>query len=149
MIELLQHGLGLHDVALATVRVGTGLFFALSGWNKLTNKGRHEAITETLRNDHVPFVGFMRWWVPGWELLGGSMLLVGFLTAFAAGVLMIICLVACNAEAKMRVDAYKPINGGDRVADYLYLPEVLYVLLLSVNLLAGTGIYSIDHLIGG
>ena len=42
------------------------------------------------------------------------------------------------------MENYHPINVGDRVADYLYLPEVLYLVLLAVTVLAGTGQFSLD-----
>jgi putative oxidoreductase len=144
-LQLAAHGFGWHDAALMVVRVGTGLFFALSGFNKLFNKERHAALVQTFYKDRVPLIPVMQWWVPIWEFIGGLLLIVGLFSAFAAFVLLIICCVACYCEAKERVDAYKPINGGDRVADYLYLPEVLYILLLLVNILAGTGTYSLDH----
>lgn len=143
----LSHGLGAHDAALGLVRVATGTFFACSGWNKLTNAARHQAIRETLVRDKVPLVKFNEWWVPGWEFVAGVSLALGFMTAFSAAVLIVICLVACACEARARVDAYHPINQIDRVADYLYLPEVLYVILLSVNVLGGTGKWSIDWML--
>lgn len=135
------------DAALAIVRVGTGSFFAIAGFNKLFNRERHAALVETFKRDHVPFVSFNQWWVPAWELTAGSMLIVGLGSAFAATVLAIICCVAVACEATKTVDSYKPINVGDRLADYLYLPEVLYIFLLAVNIIAGTGAYSLDALL--
>jgi putative oxidoreductase len=145
-INLLTNGLSDLDVASTVLRVATGTFFAASGWNKLTNAGRHAAIVDTFKRDHIPAIGFMQWWVPGWELLGGAMVALGLLGAFAAGVLIIICAVACVSEAPARVADYKPINGADKLADYLYLPEVLYILCLLPTAFAGTGKYSLDHL---
>lgn len=147
LIHIAAHGFDATDAALALVRIGTGTFFAISGFNKLFNASRHEALTNNLRKNGIPAIPFMRWWVPGWEFLSGVWLAIGFLTAFNAGVLVIICMVACMCEAKAKVESYKPINAGDRLADYLYLPEVLYLLLLAVNLLAGTGKYSLDAII--
>lgn len=135
------------DVALAVVRVGTGAFFACSGWNKLVNAERHAKLVETFKADKVPFVSFNQWWVPGWELTAGTFLALGLYSAFAASVLFIICAVACFCEASKRVAEYKPINWGDKLADYLYLPEVLYLLLLAVNILAGTGRFALQLLI--
>lgn len=144
LINVAQNGSGHYDAAISIARVATGTFFAISGFNKLTDPGRHQSLVETLSKDHVPDVKFMEWWVPGWELIAGTLLALGLFTSFAALVLIIICAVACCCEAKGRVDAYQPINGGDRVADYLYLPEVLYMLLLVVPALAGGGAYSLD-----
>lgn len=144
VIELASAGLQSPELALTAIRVSIGGFFLCSGTNKLFNKERHAAITETLKKDHVPAVGIMQWWVPGWEFTAGAMLAAGLLTSFAAGVLAIICLVACCCEARKRVDDYKPINGADRFADYLYLPEVLYLLILGVFVLDGRTLFSLD-----
>lgn len=144
MIDLIVNGVGSIDTALLIERVAVGTFFAASGFNKLMDKERHQALVETLKKDKVPAIGFNQWWVPGWELVGGLMLITGLLAPFAAGVLMIICLVACFAEAKERVAAYKPINKADVVADYLYLPEVLYIGMLLVPVILGAGVYSLD-----
>lgn len=135
------------DIALATIRIGTGTFFTISGFNKLFNKQRHADLVSTFKRDNVPFIKFNQWWVPGWELVGGLMLALGLFSAFAATVLLIICIVACVVEAPKMVESFKPINAGDRVADYLYLPEVLYIFMLAVNIIAGTGAYSIDALL--
>lgn len=144
LLTIAAHGFGLHDVALALVRVAVGLFFAISGYHKLFNKARHARLVQTLTADKVPAVWFNQWWVPGWEFLAGSMLAVGLLTAFSAGVLAIICMVACLCEAKERVASYGPIDLADTIDDFLYLPEVLYLVMLAVSIFAGTGRYSLD-----
>jgi putative oxidoreductase len=151
MIDLsfLQHGAGLHDEALALVRIGVGSFFTCSGYNKVFVPSRHATIRDTLVRDKVPAVKFNEWWVPLWEFTGGVCLLAGFNTAFVSGVLIIVCLVACACEAPSRVNAYKPINRPDRLADWLYLPEVLYIFLLAVTALSGGGRWSVDAFLRG
>ena len=141
------HGFGAQDLGLAIIRIGVGVFFAISGFNKLFNPGRHQSLTNNLTKNGIPCVWFMQWWVPGWEFVSGVFLAIGFMTAFNAGVLFIICVVACACEARRRVEAYHPINFGDRIACWLYLPEVMYLFMLAVNILAGTGVYSVDALI--
>lgn len=123
------------EVAHHVLHISMGVFFAASGWNKLTNASRHASIRRTMEEDHVPLPHFNEWWVPGWELGAGLALIAGFIPAFAAAVLLIICLVACKAEATRRVAAYKPINRADTIADYLYLPEVLYSIMLALIVL--------------
>lgn len=135
------------EITLSVIRVASGVFFAASGWNKIMRPDRHATIAKTMRDDHVPFPQVMEWFVPTHELLCGLMLSVGLFSTFNALVLGFICLMACKAEAQARVDAYKPINGLDRVDDYLYLPEVLYGLLLCVTIFVGHGIFAIDTLI--
>lgn len=147
MIEYAQLGFGLHDEALALLRFASGAFFMCSGYNKLFNRGRHDRFMQTLKEDKVPALKFNEWWVPGWEFIGGMFLMIGFNTAFVAGVLLVICAVACFAEAKQRVMEYQPINKVDMVADVLYLPEVLYIVMLAVNVVSGSGKYSIDWML--
>lgn len=150
MIQIMQwlvYGFNAPDMALLVTRVSVGVFFAISGFNKLFNSARHQSLVNNLKGNNIPDVKDMQWFVPFWELTSGVMIALGFATVFNAGVLLIICAVACCCESSRRVEAYKPINAGDRLADYLYLQEILYMVLLSVNVLAGSGKYSIDHFI--
>lgn len=123
-------------VAGTALRVGTGLFFACSGYNKLFNHARHAALVKTLEEDKVPERKFMQWWVPGWELSGGTMLATGMLPRLGALALLVIMLVALFSEGKKRVQAYAPINAADRVCDWLYLPELIYALVLATFVVA-------------
>ena len=117
-------------LAILVMRVATGTFFALSGYNKLTNKERHASLVSTLKADHIPAIGIMQWWVPAWEFLGGYSLAVGFLPQFAAGVLAIIMIVALITDGPARVKGYQPINKADWLDDWLYLPELTYLIML-------------------
>lgn len=146
-MELLHMGIVPIDVPLTAVRISAGLFFAISGYNKLFDEGRHARLKKTLIDDHIPWVAVMQWWVPGWEVLAGVMLAVGLLTPFAAFVLSIICVIACSCESKAKVESYHPINAADRVDDWLYLPEILYLCILSLSLFGGGGDYSLDAII--
>jgi putative oxidoreductase len=147
IVQELIFGLGASELALAVPRVAVGTFFLISGGHKLCLPERHAALVKTLQADKVPAVGFMQWWVPGCEVVAGLCLTVGLFSASAAAVLFAIMLVACWCEAREKVASYKPVNRLDAVDDYLYLPEVLYLGLLTVTLLAGPGAYSLDHLI--
>jgi len=119
-------------IAESALRIGTGLFFACSGFNKIFNGKRHAALVQTLQEDKVPAIAVMQWWVPSWELAGGGLLAAGL--NLAALPLLVIMAVAIFSEGKKRVSAYAPINAADTICDWLYLPEVVYALVL-VNLL--------------
>lgn len=149
LLALMREGLSFPDLADLTIRASVGVFFAISGGNKLFVPERHASLRRSLAKNHIPCVQGMVWWVAGWEFLAGLMLALGLFTAFAAGVLLIICLVACSCEAYEKVESYKPINGYDRIADYLYLPEVLYTVLLVAAIVHGTGAFSLDRLLWG
>lgn len=126
----------LSTTALTVAQTGTGVFFAFSGWHKLTNPARHAALVETLKECGVPFLPFMQYWVPGWELAGGLMVLSGLwpLQIVGALALITICAIACATDGRKRVNGYQPIDLADRIDDWLYLPEILYILLLSIIL---------------
>lgn len=124
------------SASITLLSVASGAFFALSGFNKLTNKGRHAALVATLQADHVPAVGFNQWWVPSWEFLAGTSLAVGLYPKLAAAVLAIIMLVALVSEARKRVAEWQPINVADRVDDYLYLQESCYLIMLAAIIIA-------------
>lgn len=147
IISPLAFGFGMHNFALAVTRVAVGAFFFFSGYHKLFNRERHAGLVDTFRRDRVPFITFNQWWVPFWEFIGGAMVALGLFTAWSAGVLAVICIVACICEAREKVDSYKPIDVCDRIDDYLYLPEVLYVVLLTSVVFAGPGQFSLDALL--
>ena len=135
ILELAQNGLGAPAIAHYVLTTTMGAFFAASGFNKLHDRERHAGLVETLKSDHVPAVGFMQYWVPAWELAGGVALVLNVLPAFAATALLVICLVAACAEGARRVADFHPINRADRVADWLYLQEVLYIIALTAIIL--------------
>lgn len=142
-----SHGLSVPDAGLTAIRVATGTFFALSGFNKLTNSARHASVQATMVADHVPLPRFNAWWVPSWELMAGVSLGIGFLSALSAAILTIILIVACCAEGLKRVLSFAPINRADWIDDWLYLPEIVYILALAVTICSGPGRYSLDALL--
>lgn len=143
--QFLHTGFGLTEVALAVQRMAVGTFFCISGYHKLFNRARHERLIQTLKEDKVPFIRFHEWWVPGWEFLAGFALAVGFASVFSAGVLFVICAVACFCEARAKVASYQPLDLADALDDYLYLPEVLYLIMLLVVMLGGGGALRLDE----
>lgn len=142
------HGIGGIEAAQTIMRVAVGSFFAFSGYHKLFNPQRKANLLATFKADHIPAPNFNVYWVPFWEMTGGAMVAMGLFAAFAASVLSIICITACLAEAKGRITAYKPIDKADWIDDLLYLPEVLYLIMLLPIVAAGAGPFSIDRFIG-
>lgn len=151
MEHLAIAALGVGDTAAlvteTVLRIATGAFFAISGFNKLTNKGRHETLVATLREAGIKPLSFFQWFVPGVELLAGLGVAFGFITAMAAAGLLAICFVATCVDGYKRVAGWAPINAADKVDDYLYLPEVVYALILLHFVNAGGGPISLDALI--
>ena len=89
--------LGNNDVeqyAILLVRVSLGLFFAISGANKLFVAGGTKPVYDTLVKAQVPFPHLMAYFVSGVEFAGGALLTVGFLSSPACVALLIDMVVA-------------------------------------------------------
>jgi putative oxidoreductase len=70
--------------AILLVRVSIGLFFAISGGNKLFVAGGTKPVYETLVKAKAPFPHQLAYFVSGVEFVGGSLLAVGFLSSPAS-----------------------------------------------------------------
>src|SRR5512140_3114805 len=96
--SLITLGIQAPDAALTLNRVALGVFFAISGYNKLFVASRHATLTRTLQDAGVRGVAVMQWLVPGVEFGGGVALILGFLSALAALGLFVICLAALTLD---------------------------------------------------
>jgi putative oxidoreductase len=129
--------------AILLVRVSIGLFFAISGANKLFVAGSRQTMYETLVKAKVPFPRLMTYFVSGVEFVGGSLLAVGFLSSLACVALLIDMLVAIlTTKLSAMPKGLSPPNWLD---DFLYLPEVLYVLFFVWLICSGPGKFSADY----
>lgn len=146
LLNLLTSGISAPDLALTIPRATVGVFFAMSGFNKLFTKEGHRRITASLTGCRIPCVSFMCWWVPFWQFFGGLMLTLGFLSAFHAAVLAIVCIVATVTTGPRKVNSRDNFNCIDRATNWLFLPEILLIALLAITMLTGPGVYSLDHL---
>ena len=149
--RLVQFGLsGSSDVAqyaILLVRVSLGLFFAISGANKLFVSGGTKPVYETLVKAKVPFPHRMAYFVSGVEFVGGSLLTMGFLSSVACVALLIDMIVATLTEAISTLPkGLSPLSWLD---DFLYLPEVLYVLFFIWLICSGPGKFSVDYWLAG
>jgi uncharacterized membrane protein YphA (DoxX/SURF4 family) len=149
MLNLLFLGIGWTDLAITLNRIAVGAFFMISGYHKLFNAERHRTFADELKGLGVHAVGFNQWWVPSIEFSAGAAVVVGLLAPLAALGLLIIIVVAIATSGRQRIKLYKPIDRGDRIDDWLYLPETLYAFMLILVISAGAGPYSVDALILG
>jgi uncharacterized membrane protein YphA (DoxX/SURF4 family) len=147
MIHILFTGIGWTDIALTLNRIAVGAFFMHSGYHKLFNAERHRTFVDELKALGVPALGFNQWWVPSVEFSAGAAVLIGLLAPLAALGLLVIILVALVTSGRQRIKLYKPIDRGDRIDDWLYLPETLYAFMLIIIISFGAGPYSLDALI--
>jgi putative oxidoreductase len=147
--RLIRFGLlgnaNLEQYAILLVRVALGLFFAVSGGNKLFVPSRTEAMYKTLVAARVPLPRLMTYLVSAVELAGGCLLILGLLSSFVSLALLADMLVAILTTSLSRMPkGLFPLNWLD---DFLYLPEVLYVLFFVWLICAGPGKFSLDYLI--
>ena len=143
----LQGSSDLEQYAILLVRVSIGVFFAVSGANKLFVAGGTKPVYDTLVRAKVPFPHLTAYFVSSVEFIGGSLLAVGFVSAPACVALLIDMVVATVTSAVSTLPkGLAPLNWLD---DFLYLPEVLYVLFFIWLICAGPGSFSVDHWLAG
>ncbi|MFZ0538674.1 MAG: DoxX family protein [Candidatus Sulfotelmatobacter sp.] len=133
--------------AILLVRVSIGLFFAISGGNKLFVAGGTKPVYETLVQAKVPFPRQTAYFVAGVEFVGGSLVTVGLLSSPASVALLIDMVVATLTSAVSTLPkGLSPLSWLD---DFLYLPEVLYVLFFVWLICSGPRRFSIDYWLAG
>ena len=143
LLGIASQGIGAESLALFVNRATLGVFFALSGFHKLTNAQRHATFVETLRACHVPCIAFNEWFVPCVEFGAGFAVALGILAPLFALGLVAICVVAACTDGARRVIAFAPIDAADRLDDWLYLPEILYVVQALILITCGPGALAI------
>ena len=143
----LQGSSDLEPYAILLVRVLIGLFFAISGGNKLFVAGGTQTMYKTLVEAKVPFPQLMTYFVSGVEFVGGSLLVVGFLSSLAGVALLVDMLVAIlTTKLSAMPRGLSPFNWLDAL---LYLPEALYVLFFVWLICSGPGKFSVDYWLAG
>ena len=133
----------LEQYAILLVRVSIGLFFAISGANKLFVAGGTKPVYETLVKAKVPFPRLTAYFVSAVEFVCGSLVTVGFLSSPASAALMIDMIVAILTNTLATVP--KGLSRLNWLDDVLYLPEVLYVLFFVWLICSGPGKFSVDY----
>ena len=137
----------LEHYAILLVRVLLGLFFAISGANKLFVAGGTKPVYETLVKANVPFPHQVAYFVSSVEFVCGSLVALGFLSSLACVALLIDMVVATLTSAVSTLPkGLSPLNWLD---DFLYLPEVLYVLFFFWLICSGPGKFSVDSWLAG
>ena len=129
---------------ITAVRVLIGIFFCISGGTKLFVPARFSTMERTLAESHIPFPHVNAFCVSLVEFACGAGLILGLLTPLCA------LLLAVNMIVAIATNSIRSIQSSGVLAwvdDFLYLPEVLYVMILIWLIFAGPGHYSIDGLI--
>jgi putative oxidoreductase len=116
-------------------RIVVGWVFLWSGWTKLNALPR---MIENFREWGIPAPEFFTPLASGIEFVGGSLLLIGLLTRFAAVPMMIVMVVAIISAKWADVDSLETFLGFD---------EVAYLVMFGWLALAGPGPVSVDHFV--
>jgi putative oxidoreductase len=137
----------LEQYAILLVRVSLGLFFVISGANKLFVASSTHTMYETLVRARVPFPNLMTYFVSGVEFVGGTLLMVGFLSSLAGVALLVDMLVAIVTTKLAAMP--KGLSPLDWLDNLLYLPEVLYAFFFIWLICSGPGKFSVDYWLAG
>jgi putative oxidoreductase len=120
----------LEQYAILLVRVLIGLFFAISGANKLFVAGGRKLVYETLVKAKIPFPQPTAYFVSGVEFVCGSLVTVGFLSSPACVALLIDMIVATLTTAAPAIpkgvspDRRFPLPSGGAVRALLHLADL-------------------------
>jgi putative oxidoreductase len=129
---------------MTAARVLIGIFFCISGATKLLVPAQFNLMERTLAQSRIPFPHTNALLVSLVEFGCGAALALGFLTPLCALVLVIDMIIAIATNRIQSIQA----NGVPAwLDDFLYLPEVLYVIILVWLIFSGPGRYCIDSLI--
>lgn len=124
------------DYAPLVLRLAVGIVFTMHGWQKLMDFGV-PGVTGMLAGMGFPLPGLMAVLLIAAELVGGIMLILGFLTRWAAKVLALVSLIAL-------VVVHLP-NGFFMPSGYEYI-FVLFAASVSLAL-SGGGKWALDRLV--
>jgi putative oxidoreductase len=131
-------------VGILIARLSVGILFALSGSGKLFVPSRRDEMLRTLRDAGIPAPEINALLVSSVEFLFGSLLVIGFLTPLCCLMLSGVMVGALGTTILPRI---KAASLAGWLGAVLYLPEVLYLVILVWLFLAGPGWFSVDYLI--
>jgi putative oxidoreductase len=131
-------------VGVLVARVAVGLLFFLSGRGKLFVPERRKEMRETLIAAHVPFPEFNALFVSTVEFASGLLLSFGALTPIACAFLGCMMIMAIATTAIRQIKAMSVLGW---LSEFLYLPEVLCLVILVWLFFSGPGWLSVDHLL--
>jgi len=125
---------GVSWVGPLAVRLSLGAVFLGTGWGKLHNLGQ---VTSFFTDLGIPFPAAQAALVSGVELVGGTLILLGLFTRFAALPLMGTMVVAILTAKRPEIDGLRSLLAFE---EFTYLAGFLWLLV------AGAGKASLDWL---
>jgi putative oxidoreductase len=131
-------------IGILIARLSVGTLFALSGRAKLFVPSRREQMLKTIREAGIPAPELNAVFASAVELLFGTFLVAGFLTP--------LCCVMLGGDmiVALATSVLPPIHAAS-IAEWLslvlYVPEVMYVVILVWLFLSGPGWFSVDYVV--
>lgn len=127
-------------------RLSMGLFFAISGWNKLFTVAHWKGLLAGMIATGLPFPKLLALFLAWFEFIGGSLLTIGFMsTFFSIGLAFAMIVAIVTVEIPFVIPpGLGPLDWLDW---FLYLPQVMYVLIFLWLIVKGPGPYSVDAII--
>ena len=129
---------------ILVARFSLGLFFAVSGYNKLFVPEKHADLIHLMADIGMPFPEFTALFLAVVEFFGGLMLMVGFLSSIIC-IALSIAMVVAIATVEIEHVIPKGIGPLDWMSWFLYLPQVMYIILFGWLITTGPGKLSIDY----
>jgi len=134
---------GWEQFSILLARTSLGVFFAISGGNKLFVASHTRQMYQTLVSARIPLPHFMTYFVSSVEFIGGCLLVVGLLSSLCCAALIIQMIVAITTVQLATIPAGHSFL--DWLDDFLYLPEALYIIILIWLICSGPGRLSLDN----
>jgi putative oxidoreductase len=131
-------------IPVTAARILIGIFFCISGGTKLFVQAQFRVLEQTMVQIRTPFPHATALFVATVEFACGAGLALGLLTPLCAAMLVVDMIVAIATTSIHGIHASGFLAWLD---DFLYLPEVLYTLILVWLIFSGPGRYSADGLI--
>lgn len=145
LLEALLGGLKQWEwVGILLERLCVGLLFLVSGRGKLFVESRRDVMRKTIEEAGIPFPAANAIAVSTVELVCGALLVVGLLTPLSCVMLAAVMVVALVTTHVRTIQA---ASIADWLGEFLYRPEVLYLVILVSLTFSGPGWLSMDHLI--
>ncbi|MGH1516163.1 DoxX family protein [Chryseobacterium sp. JK1] len=146
------------DIFYVICRIFIGLFFFITGFNKLFDPIFHGYMLKTISSLGFSSPQLMANFVAFNEMIWGLFLLIGLFTRFSALSLIVIMLVALFSKdihsiptELIPIDPKTPSRVMDRctwLTYFFFLPQVLYIMLLGLFSLYGYKAFGVDRFIG-
>ena len=128
--------------SILLARVSLGMFFTISGGNKLFVASRTRQMYETLAGAGIPFPHFMTYFVSSVEFISGCLLIIGLLSSLCCAALIIQMIVAITTVQLATIP--KGLSFLDWLDDLLYLAESMYIIIMIWLICSGPGRVSVD-----